>query len=81
MIWNISPFEVITTAKLMKIAHRLTSSIRMRPNGTYYIAVPKADMRAFIRKLPPEAHSVDPNKKHSYVILDVLMTWEGLVND
>ncbi len=72
---------MITTAKLMKIGHRLTSSIRMRPNGTYYISVPKDDMRAFIRKLPSEAHSIDPNKEHSYVIVDVVLTWEGLVFD
>jgi len=72
---------VITTQKLQKVTHRWTGTVRQRPNGTYYLSMPMNDIRAFFRKLPHEAHACEPNKEKSFVIVDVLLTWEGLVHD
>lgn len=65
---------------MMKAEQKWTGSIRSRPDGTYYIAVPRDVMRSYVRKLPMEAHSVTGSER-PYVIVDVMVTWEGLVHE
>lgn len=62
-------------AKVRKVVQKWTGSIRKRPNGTYYVGMPAAVIRAFVRKLPREAFGMDG------IIVDVSVTWEGLADD